>query len=88
MHADALRKDACGQRTDVDERSPVRPRSGETGSGKRSSVVCRPDEAATQRVAGDSVMRPGTAGLEAAQIVAAQEEAVDDLLTAARQQLM
>src|SRR5208337_1406921 len=39
-----------------------------------------PDQAPAQGIAGDSIVRPGAADLEAAQVVAAQEETVDDLL--------
>ena len=54
--------------------------SAEIGSGKRSSVdwvqMNRPPSGSPV----DSVVRAGAADLEAAQVVAAQEEAVDDLL--------
>src|ERR1700722_14339233 len=39
-----------------------------------------PDEAATQRVAGHGIVWTGTTDFEAPEIVAAQEESVDDLL--------
>src|SRR5208283_4942705 len=45
-----------------------------------------PDEPASQRLIGLLIVRTGATGLKAAQIVAAQEETVDDFLFAARQQ--
>ena len=83
----ALRNDACGQRADIDEGAPAQAKIGRNRQRKAQFGGLRPDEAATQRRVGHEVMRAGAPSLEAAQIVAAQEEPVDDFLTAAGKQV-
>ena len=58
---------------------PLRPRSGETGNGKRNSVDSGPNEASTQRIAGDRVVRTGATNFEPAKVIATKVEPVDDL---------
>ena len=63
---------------------PVRPRSGAKPAVGIAVPLTASRANGRQRDRPEYVVRPGAAGLEAAQIVAAQEEPVDDLLTCRR----
>ena len=71
------------QRADVDEGSTGQPDIGRNRQREAQLSRLRPDEPAAQAVTTDHRVRPRAAGFEAAQIVAAEEEPVDDVFLVA-----
>ena len=78
--SDAVLETGLGQAADIDEGAAGQADIGRNRQREVQFGRLGPDEPPAQRVAGDRIVRAGAADLEAAQVVATQEEPVDDLL--------
>src|SRR6202042_3417384 len=72
---------------DIDKCSAAQAKIGRHRQRIAQFRGLRPDEPATQRIVGRLVMRTRATGLEATQVVATEEEAVDNFLATAGKQV-